>query len=295
MATNATDGGLGFVGRTLAEAGIPYADAIGSAITFVVVFALIYLAGRIVLSPLVNRVLAARDLDAHAKRPLQKLTKLLIAFVAIAVAFGLAGFGSFLQSLATIAAAATLAIGFAMQDVMKNFAAGIFIFTDRPFRIGDWIEWDDHKGIVEDISLRVSRVRTFDNELLTVPNSQLTDGVIKNPVDADKLRVKVDFGIGYDDDVHTARTIILKEAEAHEEIMGEPGPSVRLVEMGDSAVGLQSRIWIANPSRSDFVRIKGEYVEAVMARFDEEGVDIPYPNITVGGGLEVTNVEALDD
>jgi small conductance mechanosensitive channel len=296
MATNATAGGsVGFVGRALAEAGVPYAAALGSAITFVVVFVLVYLAGRLTVSPLLSRVMAARDLDAHARRPLQKLTKLAIGFVAVAVAFGLADYGDFLQSLATIAAAATLAIGFAMQDVMKNFAAGLFIFTDRPFRIGDWIEWDGHKGTVEDISLRVSRVRTFDNELLTVPNSQLTDGVIKNPVDADKLRVTVDFGIGYDDDVATARLVILDEAEAHAEIMLDPAPSVRLVEMGDSAVGLQSRVWIADPSRSDVVRIKGEYVEAVMDRFDEEGVEIPYPNVTVGGGLEVTNVEALDD
>ncbi|MFB6159562.1 MAG: mechanosensitive ion channel domain-containing protein, partial [Haloferacaceae archaeon] len=74
-----------------------------------------------------------------------------------------------------------------MQDVIANFVAGVFIFTDRPFRIGDWIEWDGYSGIVEDISLRVTRVRTFDNELLTVPNSNLTDGVIKNPVAKEQL------------------------------------------------------------------------------------------------------------
>jgi len=73
-------------------------------------------------------------------------------FVAVATAFGLAGFGNFLQSLATIAAAATLAIGFAMQDVLQNFVAGIFIYTDRPFRIGDWIE-----GTATPASSRTSR------------------------------------------------------------------------------------------------------------------------------------------
>nr|NIS30464.1 mechanosensitive ion channel [Actinomycetota bacterium]NIU65690.1 mechanosensitive ion channel [Actinomycetota bacterium]NIW27493.1 mechanosensitive ion channel [Actinomycetota bacterium]NIX20005.1 mechanosensitive ion channel [Actinomycetota bacterium] len=179
----AGDGGV--IGRLLADAGVPYASPLGTALSFLVAFLAVFLIGRIVVLPLLDRVLESRGLDRHAKVPLKKLTWIVVIFVALSVAFGFAGLGSFLTSLATIAAAATLAIGFAMQDVIKNFVAGVFIFTDRPFRIGDWIEWDGNSGIVEDISLRVTRVRTFDNELLTVPNSQLTDGVIKNPVAKD--------------------------------------------------------------------------------------------------------------
>jgi len=179
-----------------------------------------------------------------------------------------------------------------MQDVIANFVAGIFIFTDKPFRIGDWIEWDGHSGIVEDISLRVTRVRTFDNELLTVPNSTLTDGVIKNPVAKDQLRLQFLFGIGYDDDIDQATDIILEEAENHEDILEDPAPSVRLTELGDSSVGLKSRIWIANPSRGDFVKTRGEYVQAVKERFDHAGIDIPYPNRELSGGLEVAGFEA---
>jgi small-conductance mechanosensitive channel len=285
--------GGGPLADLLRDGGIPYAETIGPAIMFVLVFVAIYLLGRVAVRPLVDRVLDARGLDAHAKIPLQKLTSLLVVFVGVAVAFGAAGFQGFLTSLATIAAAGTLAIGFAMQDVIQNFVAGIFIFTDRPFRIDDWIEWDGNSGVVEDISLRVTRVRTFDNELLTVPNSQLTDGVIKNPVAKDELRLKFLFGIGYGDDIDRATEIIVEEAEDHEEILADPAPSVRLVELGDSSVGLQSRIWIANPSRADFVKTRGEYVQAVKERFDQEGIDIPYPNRTIGGGLELANVEGV--
>ena len=285
--------GLPPVADWLSDLGVPYAATVGKLLTFLLVFLVIYVVGRATLVPLFNRVMARRNMDVHARRPLKKLTKAILFFVAVAVAFGTAGFGSFLTSLATIAAAGTLAIGFAMQDVIKNFVAGIFIFTDRPFRIGDWIEWDGNSGIVEDISLRVTRVKTFDNELLTVPNSQLTDGVIKNPVAEDRLRLKFVFGIGYDDDVDEATDIILEEAEAHDGIMDDPGPSVRLVELGDSSVGLQSRIWIANPSRSDFVKVRGEYVQAVKERFDEAGIDIPYPTRDVTGGLELETVEGV--
>jgi len=287
--------GRGAVANFLANNGIPYADAIGSAVTFIVAFVALFVLGRLTVIPLVNRVLNARGLDAHAKKPLRKLVSILVVFVAIAIAFGLADYGDILQSLATIAAAATLAIGFAMQDVLKNFVSGVFIFTDEPFRIGDWIEWDGHSGIVEDISLRVTRVRTFDNELLTVPNSDLTDEVIKNPVANKQLRVQVTFGIGYDDDIDRATEIIVEEAENHEDILDEPAPSVRLTELGDSSVGLTSRIWIDNPSRSDFVKIRGDYVHTVKERFDEEGINIPYPNRTLGGDLEIANVEALGE
>ncbi|MFB6107797.1 MAG: mechanosensitive ion channel family protein [Haloplanus sp.] len=287
--------GGGAFARFLADNGVPYADAIGAALAFVVALAVVYAVGRAFVLPLADRVMDARGLEVHARRPLRKLVLLVVVFVGVAVAFGFAGYGDFLQSLATVAAAATLAIGFALQDVIANFVAGVFIFTDKPFRIGDWIEWDGNSGVVEDISFRVSRVRTFDNELLTVPNSQLTDGVIKNPVAKDKLRLQVPFGIGYDDDVEQATEIILEEADAHPDILDDPAPSVRLTELGDSSVTLKSRVWIDNPSRSDFVKTRGEYVTSVKERFDEEGVDIPYPNRTIGGSLELSDVEAASN
>jgi len=273
--------------------GVPAAGSIASAVVFVVAFVLVYIIGKAIVLPIVDRSLKSRDLDTHARRPLKKVVSIGVVFVAISVAFGMAEYGNFLQSLATIAAAATLAIGFAMQDVIKNFVAGVFIYTDKPFRIGDWIEWDGNSGVVEDISLRVSRVRTFDNELLTVPNSNLTDGVIKNPVAKEQLRLKFMFGIGYDDDIDKATEIILEEARNHPEIMDDPEPSVRLVELGDSSVGLQSRIWIKDPNRADFVKTRAEYVKTVKERFDAEDINIPYPNRTIGGGLEMTGLDGV--
>ncbi len=285
-------GSLGPVEDSLEAIGIDL-ETIASIGIFIAVAVVAYLVGRAIVGPLFTRVANAQELDPHARRPLKKLVNFLIFFAALSVAFGAAGFGNFLRSLATIAAAATLAIGFALQDVIKNFVSGIFIFTDRPFRIGDWIEWDGNSGIVEDISLRVSRVRTFDNELLTVPNSHLTDTVVKNPVANGRLRLKVDFGIGYDDDIEKATEIIVEEAEKHEGIMEEPAPSVRLVELGDSSVGLQSRIWIESPTRADFVKTRGEYVQTVKERFDAEGINIPYPNRTIGGDLQIQGIDDL--
>ncbi|XGI83237.1 mechanosensitive ion channel family protein [Halorutilales archaeon Cl-col2-1] len=274
---------------------VPYGGVITQLILFVVGFVAVYLIGKAVVVPLFRRTLSARKMDEHARKPLIKILNIAIVFVAFGVAFGTAGFGSFLSSLATIGAAATLAIGFATQDVMKNFVSGIFVFIEKPFKIGDWIEWDGYSGVVEDISLRVTRVRTFDNELLTVPNSQLTGGVVKNPVAKDRLRLKFVFGIGYDDDIDQATDIIIEEAEKDDGIMDSPSPSVRVSELADSYVGLQSRIWINDPGRSDYVKTRSEYVQRVKERFDEEGIEMPFPKRDLGGSVEVTGDLGVGD
>lgn len=279
------------VHEVAAQFGIPsnYTTTILTAAKFLVVLVIGYIVGKSVVVPSINRLFTRYTLDQHAKKPLRKVIWVLYLFGVVAFAFGFAGFGSILRSLATIAAAATLAVGLAMQNVIQNFVAGIFIFVDRPFRIGDWIEWDEFSGSVEDISLRVTRVRTFDNELLTVPNSELTDQTIKNPVQADRLRVKFLFGIGYADDIDQATSIILEEAEHHPEILDDPSPGVRLTELADSFIGLQSRIWIGDPSRADFVRIRAEYVKNVKERFDHEGIEIPFPQRDISGELAIAD------
>ena len=273
------------------DIGADAATAIAGGVVFVGALVLLALVGRLVVLPIVRRMLDRRGLDEHTQRPLLFVSRVVVWFVALAVAFGIAGFGNFLVSMVGIAAAATLAIGLAMQNVIANFVAGVFIYTDEPFRTGDWIEWDggEYSGIVEEIHLRVTRVRTFDNELLTVPNSELTAGVVKNPVEADRLRSRVDFGIGYDDDIEEASTIIVEEATAHPDVLDGPAPVVRLTNLGDSDVGLQARIWIGDPSRADLVRIRGEFVTAVKERFDEAGIDIPYPVRTLDGAVVVAN------
>jgi len=268
--------------------------AIDAAI-FLAVVALTYVIYKTAVTSVLRRLFDRQGLDEHARRPLQKIVAFLVLFAGITVAFGAAGYQGFLRSLATIAAAATLAVGFALQDVIKNFVAGVFIYTDKPFRIGDWIEWQGNSGVVEDISFRVTRVRTFDNELLTVPNNALTSDVVKNPVAKGTLRLKFVFGIDYEDDVEKATDIIVEEAEKNDEILGDPAPSVRLNELADSYVGLQSRIWIGDPSRADFVKTRADYVKAVKRRFDEEDISIPFPQRTVSGRNEWTDPSAFGE
>ena len=260
---------------------------------FVVAFVAVYLLGRLFVIPIVRRLMANRGFDESVRSLADNLLGVLVVFLALAVAFPIAGFPSFLTAAATLGGALALAVGFAAQDLIGNFVAGVFILKDRPFEVGDWIEWDGMAGRVEEIDLRVSRVRTFDNERITVPNGDLANNAIKNPVAYDTLRQKFLFGIGYDDDIDQATDAILDEAAGVDGVLDDPAPSVRMTELGDSAVGLQSRIWIDDPDRADFMRVQSEFVQAVKERFDAEEIDMPYVYRQLTGEIEV--VESVAD
>ncbi|WP_284013294.1 mechanosensitive ion channel family protein [Halobaculum litoreum] len=256
-------------------------------IGFVAGFVLTYLIGKYAVVPLVRRVLERRGFDRTVLSLVDSVMGALVVVLAISIGFMAAGFPRFLTAAATLGGALALAIGFAAQDLIGNFVAGIFIIKDKPFEVGDWIEWNGNSGRVEDIDLRVSRVRTFDNERITVPNGELANNAITNPVAYDTLRQKFVFGIGYDDDIDHATDAIVEEAERVDGILDDPAPSVRVTELGDSAVGLQSRFWIDQPDRADFVRTRSQYVQAVKERFDEEGIDMPYVHRQLTGEVEV--------
>ncbi len=269
------------------------ADVLFTVALFLGGFFGVLLLGRTVFVPAVDRALTARGFDEAVRGLGSRVASVVVWVAAVTVAFTLAGYGAFLSAFAVFGSALALAVGFAAQDLLGNFVAGVFILKDKPFQVGDWIEWDGNTGRVEDIDLRVSRIRTFDNEQITVPNGDLANSAVTNPVAYETLRQKFVFGIGYDDDIAEATDIIIEKAEAHPDIMADPGPSVRLVELGGSDVGLQSRWWIDDPDRGDFVRVRSEYVTAVKEAFDEAGIDIPYVHRQLTGSVEV--VEAVTD
>ena len=270
------------------------ADVLFTVALFVGGFIGVLLLGRTVFVPAVDRALAARGFDEAVRGLGSRVASAVVWVAAVTVAFTLAGYGAFLSAFAVFGSALALAVGFAAQDLLGNFVAGVFILKDKPFQVGDWIQWNGNTGRVEDIDLRVSRIRTFDNEQITVPNGDLANSAVTNPVAYETLRQKFVFGIGYDDDIAEATDIIIENAEAHPDILEDPGPSVRLVELGGSDVGLQSRWWIDDPTRGDFVRVRSEYVTAVKEAFDEAGIDIPYVHRQLTGSVEVVEAVAND-
>ncbi len=288
---------------TLLQQGVPtslgeftsqYGDVIvsfGITITaFIITFLVLYTVGKPLLVRITKRSLNARDFSDSVVSLGSSIAGAVAVFGAVAVAATVAGFPAILSAFATIAAALALGFAFAASDIIENFVAGVFIIRDKPFEIGDYIEWDGNDGIVRDIDLRVSKVETFNNEQLTVPNGDLANAVVKNPVANDTRRLTFDFGIEYDASMKKAREIIVDEATKLDNVLDEPAPSAPVTGLADSAVVLNGRVWI-DPDVTGAGPVKNAWVENVKRRFDAEGVGMPYPHTELTGGIEVENVE----
>jgi small-conductance mechanosensitive channel len=265
----------------------PIISAVTTVALFVVAFVAIYLLGKYLMTRAVAQGLERRGYDATLVDLATSTVVVVSAIVAVALAATIAGFGVVLAAFATLAGALALAIGFAAQDLIANFVAGVFIIQDEPFTVGDWIEWDGNSGVVREIEMRVTKLDTFDNELVTVPNSDLASAAVVNNVANDQRRVSVGFGIGYGDDIELAREAIIEEGARIEGVLDDPEPSAPVAELGDSAVVLSGRIWI-DPNETSYGGVRARFVEAVKQRFDAEGLDMPYPNTELSGALEIT-------
>jgi len=274
-----------------------YETAVVSAATtvvlFVVTFAVVYLLGKYFATRAVRRGLEHRGFDELLVSLAVSVTAAITAVVAVALAATVSGFGVVLAAFATLAGALALAVGFAAQDLIANFVAGAFIIQDEPFGVGDWIEWNGNSGVVREVRLRTTRLDTFDNERVTVPNSDLATAAVLNNVANDERRVTYDFGIGYDDDIGRAREAIVEEGSRLDGVLDDPAPSAPVADLGDSAVVLSGRVWI-DPEESSYGSVRAQFVEAVKERFDAEGLDMPYPNTELSGGVEVTNVGEIE-
>ncbi|MFC4449867.1 mechanosensitive ion channel family protein [Halorussus aquaticus] len=278
------------LGELLAQ----YAGLLWDVVAFVLAFVVVYVVGRYVIVKLVRRSLSARGFDRTVIQLATTTARAVIFFVAVAVAFTVAGFGSFLAAFATLGGALALALGFAAQDLVGNFVAGVFILKDKPFQVDDWIEWNDMSGVVRQIDLRVTKVETFNNEVITVPNSELANNAVTNAMANERLRLQFVFGIGYDDDIGEATDIILDDAWANSDVLDDPEPSVRTTELADSYVGLESRIWIEDPGRGKFKEVLSDHVTGVKERFDAEGIEMPYPYRELTGGISIEEVSGLE-
>jgi small conductance mechanosensitive channel len=173
-----------------------------------------------------------------------------------------------------IIGAAGLAIGLAMQGSLSNFAAGVMIILFRPFKIGDFIDAGGVKGIVEEISIFTTNLRTPDNLAVIVPNSAITGGSITNFAAKETRRIDLTFGIAYDDDISVAKKAIWEVLNADERILKDPAPIVGVMELADSSVNLIVWPWV---QRTDFLTTKMDLNEKIKAAIEGAGCSIPFP------------------
>jgi small conductance mechanosensitive channel len=219
---------------------------------------------------------AELELSQLLRRMIRLLVRNVIIFLGVLIALSQIGIslGPLLAGLGVVG----FIVGFALQDTLSNFAAGMLILIYRPFDVDDYIEVSGVTGTVSHMSLVNTTITTLDNQVIVVPNNKIWGDVIKNVTAQTIRRIDMVFGISYADDIPQTEKILQGIMESNESVLDDPEPMVRVQELGDSSVNFAVRPWVKT---EDYFETYWSITRAVKMRFDEEGISIPFPQTDV--------------
>ncbi len=257
--------------------GIPSTVLASAAIAALLAFA--FYAAWIVGNLLLTNAVRSADLDRSLEQLLRNV--LAVTVVALGGIAVLQQFGINVLSVITALGVVGIAVGFAAQETLSNFIAGITLLVERPFRIGDWVEVSGKVGRVERISLRTTRLVDRDNVITSIPNASVASSEIVNLSAGGPLRARIAVGIAYKESAAQARDVILPVVTPHPKVLGGAGyePGVVMSELGDSSVNLTVLFWIAPEDIGTMPKIAAEILEGVKEALDDVGIEIPFPHL----------------
>lgn len=235
----------------------------------------IFIVGRWVIKIVVGfarRMMSRADVDDMLTSFMANILSTVLLLVVIIAALDQLGVQT--TSLIAVFGAAGLAIGLALKDSLANFSSGVMLIIFRPFQVGDFVEAAGISGVVEEVRIFNTVMRTGDNREIIVPNSHIYSGPITNFSARDTRRIDLVFGIGYDDDIRKAKQLIEDAFAADERILKDPAPAVSVAELADSSVNLNVRPWVKT---SDYWAVRSDLLENLKLACDENGISIPYP------------------
>lgn len=236
--------------------------------------------GRMVIKFLTKRIgviMDKRDVDASLKPFLKSLiTNLLRALLIITV---LSMMGIEMTSFIAILGAAGLAVGMALSGTLQNFAGGVMILLFEPFKVGDYIEAQGHKGVVKEIQIFNTILTTLDNKRVIIPNGGLSNSSMVNYTAEPIRRVDWTIGMGYGDSVEKCQEVIRQILAEDDKVLSEPQPVfVEVSELGDSSVNFAVRAWVKT---EDYWAVFFRLNQEVYKRFGDNGLNIPFPQMDV--------------
>ena len=224
------------------------------------------------LSTGLDRVMGRAGVDATLGGFLRNIAYAIMLVLVIMTALTAIGIPT--TSMFAVLGAAGLAVGLALKDSLSNIASGVMLIVLRPFRAGDHVVAAGQEGTVLEIRVFQTRLRAFDHRVVILPNSQITTAPIINYSALPQRRFEVSVGVGYDDDLAQARSVLLQIARDEPLVLDEPEPVVRVVNLGESSVDLVLHAFANN---ADFVEARSRVIEAVRNELIGHGLNIPYP------------------
>jgi small conductance mechanosensitive channel len=221
---------------------------------------------------LINKLFDKTDFDPILEKFVSNLVYYLLYVIVILAALNAVGVQ--LTALIAVMGAAGLAIGFALQGSLSNFAAGLLMLVFRPFSAGHYIEGAGSAGTVESIQVFTTKLRTPDNKLVIVPNAKLMGDNIINYSAMPIRRVDFTVGVSYSDDLQKVRNVLMDIFTNDERVHKDPAPFVAVSELADSSVNFVTRVWA---NTEDYWSLYFDSLEKIKTRFDAEGISIPFP------------------
>ncbi len=243
-------------------------------LTAAIILAVCYLS-YFVISFILKHILQNWNIDKsliHISNSVLRVCVILIAVLLVAWQFGI----NISAALAGIGVVG-IAIGFASQDALSNIIAGLFIFFDKPFKLGDYITYQSHYGIIKQITLRSTRIRTQDNTYVVIPNNKIVNDVVVDHSTNGKTRIVVSASIAYKESIDKAREAILQKVATVDGVITNPAPDVVVSELLDSGVKLLVRVWINDATHE--TRVRFDTTETVKKALDEAHIEIPFPQL----------------
>ncbi|MBN1956584.1 MAG: mechanosensitive ion channel [Desulfuromonadales bacterium] len=236
---------------------------------------LIFIVGRIAAGMIANltaKMLTKSKVDETLVKFGKNMVYIALMIFVILAALGKLGIET--TSFAAIIAAAGLAIGLSLQGTLGNFAAGVMLILFRPFKVGDFVEAGGVAGVVEEIQIFSTKMKSGDNKEITVPNGQIIGSTITNYSAKETRRVDLVIGVSYEDDLKKVRAVLEDILNSEERVLDEPAPTIGVLELGDSSVNFAVRPWVKS---GDYWPVLFALQENIKIRFDDEGISIPYP------------------
>ena len=217
-----------------------------------------------------------RRLPSYVYKPLENLV--FYGIIVIGVLSALSLFGISLTGLLVAGGFAGIVVGFAAQQTVSNFISGLFILLEQPLRIGNPVTIGDVSGVVLDISILSTKIRTWDGHIVRIPNSVVFNSNITNYGRTRARRVEITIGISYDSDIEKARETLLNMMNEHPYCLVNPGPEVFVDNYADSAIILKARCWAPPPV---WFATKIDLQTRMKKILEEAGIKIPFPQLDV--------------
>ncbi|HIP28372.1 MAG TPA: mechanosensitive ion channel [Sulfurovum sp.] len=228
------------------------------------------------VSNLIGKLMEKGEVDITLTAFIMSIVNILLMVVVILASITELGVDT--TSFIAILGAAGLAIGLALQGILGNIGSGVILILFRPFQVGDTISTTGETGTVEAITLFNTTLLTPDNKVILIPNNAVAAGNIVNFSKQEERRVDFVFGIGYDDDLKSAKNTLQEIIDADTRILKDPASFIGVGELSDSSVNFTVRVWV---KASDYWGVHFDTNEKVKLTFDEKGISMPYPQIDV--------------